>query len=178
NRIIPGSYARFPPFMDDNKPANEPNEPGLNKIDLTQLQSFNFGTQWTEVKPLSPGARRDADRGERRDRRDDGGNRGAPAQRDRRAFHKPAGPGTGAAAPSGEGQGQPSFQPQGDRGPGGGRRFDRGPGGPRRDFQGGDQRREGGGGGQQFDRAPYISPYFAATCYPEDTGFAAMVKAV
>jgi hypothetical protein len=160
--------------MDDNTPANESNEPRLNKIDLSQLQSFNFGTQWTEVKPLSPGARRDADRGERRDRRDDGGNRG-PAQRDRRTFHKPAGPGAapapGAAAPAGEGQ---HYQPQGDRPPAGGRRFDRGPGGPRREFQG--DRHEGGG--QQFDRAPYISPYFVATCYPEDTGFAAMVKAV
>jgi hypothetical protein len=160
--------------MDDNTPANENNEPRLNKIDLSQLQSFNFGTQWTEVKPLSPGARRDADRGERRDRRDDAGNRG-PAQRDRRSFHKPAGPasgpGAGPAAPAGDGQ---HFQPQGDRPPAGGRRFDRGPGGPRRDFQG--ERHEGGG--QQFDRGPYISPYFVATCYPEDTGFAAMVKAV
>jgi len=158
--------------MDDNTPVNEPNEPRLNKIDLSQLQSFNFGTQWTEVKPLSPGARRDADRGERRDRRDDGANRG-PAQRDRRTFHKPAGPAApGAPASAGDGQ---NFQPQGDRPPqGGGRRFDRGPGGPRRDFQG--ERHEGGG--QQFDRAPYVSPYFVATCYPEDTGFAAMVKAV
>ncbi|HEY4249137.1 MAG TPA: hypothetical protein VGM64_20095 [Lacunisphaera sp.] len=162
--------------MDDHTPANENNEPRLNQIDLSQLQSFNFGTQWTEVKPLSPGARRDTDRGERRDRRDDGGNRG-PAQRDRRSFHKPAGPATGPAGgstpPAGDGQRfQP--QPQGDRPPAGGRRFDRGPGGPRRDFHG--ERHEGGG--QQFERGPYISPYFVATCYPEDTGFAAMVKAV
>ena len=160
--------------MEDNTPANENNEPRLNKIDLSQLQSFNFGTQWTEVKPLSPGARRDADRGERRERRDDGANRG-PAQRDRRTFHKPAGPASGPgampASPSGDGQ---QFHPQGDRPPAGGRRFDRGPTGPRRDFQG--ERHEGGG--QQFDRAPYVSPYFVATCYPEDTGFAAMVKAV
>ncbi len=166
--------------MDDHTPANENNEPRLNKIDLSQLQSFNFGTQWTEVKPLSPGARRDADRGERRERRDDaGGNRG-PAQRDRRSFHKPTGPtGGGAAgappasAPAGEGQ---RFAPQGDRPQGAGpRRFDRGPGGPRREFHGGERHE---GGGQQFDRGPYISPYFVATCYPEDTGFAAMVKAV
>jgi hypothetical protein len=160
--------------MHDNTPANENNEPRLNKIDLSQLQSFNFGTQWTEVKPLSPGARRDADRGERRDRRDDAGSRG-PAQRDRRSFHKPAGPvsapGTVASNPPSEGQ---HFQPQGDRPPAGGRRFDRGQGGLRRDFQG--DRHEGGG--QQFERGPYISPYFVATCYPEDTGFAAMVKAV
>jgi hypothetical protein len=159
--------------MDDTKPANESNESGLNKIDLTQLQSFNFGTQWTEVKPVAPGGRRDNDRGERRERRDDAGNRG-PAQRDRRTFQKPAGPGAapgaGQGAPTGEGR------PHGDRPPGGGggRRFERGPGGPRRDFQG--ERHEGGG--QPFERGPYISPYFVATCYPEDTGFAAMVKAV
>ena len=160
----------FRPYMDDTKPANEPNEPGLNKIDLSQLQTFSFGTQWTEVKPVSPG-RRDFDRGERRERRDDGGGHGAPP-RDRRSFHKPAGPAAGApgaapGAPAGEGQ-----PPGGDR-----RRFDRGPGSDRRrDFRGerGDPRE----GGQQFDRAPYVSPYFVATCYPEDTGFAAMVKAV
>ncbi len=159
----------FRPYMDDHKPANEPNEPGLNKIDLSQLQTFSFGTQWTEVKPVTPG-RRDFDRGERRERRDDGGGHGAPP-RDRRTFHKPAaapagGPGAAPSGPGGEGQ-----PPGGDR-----RRFDRGgPGGleRRRDFRG--EQREGG---QQFDRAPYVSPYFVATCYPEDTGFAAMVKAV
>ena len=65
--------------MDDTKPANEPNDQGLNKIDLSQLQTFNFGTQWTEVKPVSPGGRRerDFDRGDRPPRRDDGGH-GAP----------------------------------------------------------------------------------------------------
>ncbi|WP_164976180.1 hypothetical protein [Oleiharenicola lentus] len=176
--------------MDDNKPANEPNEPGLNKIDLSQLQSFNFGTQWTEVKPVSPGRRerdfeRD-DRGDRRDRRDrrEGGGGGAGpagAPRDRRGFRKPAGaptggPGAAPSGPAGEGGAQPQGGPGGER-----RRFERGPGAPRRDFRGGD-RRDGGerreGGGQPFDRAPYISPFFSATCYPEDTGFAAIVKAV
>ena len=163
--------------MDDTTPANDSNEQGLNKIDLTQLQTFSFGTQWSEVKPVSP-QRRDFDR-EPRERRDDGGGHGAPA-RDRRAFRKPAGPATGApgagAPTGGEGQGQ-------GPGPGGApRRFDRGPGpgGPRRDFRGGENR---GGDRREsaapfFDRAPYVSPYFMATCYPEDTGFAAMVKAV
>lgn len=162
--------------MDDSKPANEPNDQGLNKIDLSQLQTFNFGTQWTEVKPVSPGGRRerDFDRGDRPPRRDDGGH-GAPA-RDRRAFRKPAGPGgpgqgQAPGAPAREGQ-----APMGDRPDRGGGRFDRGPGGPRRDFRGGGERHEGGG--QPFDRTPYVSPYFVATCYPEDTGFAAMVKAV
>ncbi len=165
--------------MDDTKPANEPNDQGLNKIDLSQLQTFNFGTQWTEVKPVSPGRReRDFDRGDRRDRRDGpGGGPGAPQMRDRRAFYKPAGPAGSGPAPTGPGGGQPA-------GPGGEpRRFDRGgPGGPRREFRGdprGDPRGERREGGEQsFDRAPYISPYFIATCYPEDTGFSAIVKAV
>ncbi|HVZ62980.1 MAG TPA: hypothetical protein VG936_00215 [Lacunisphaera sp.] len=155
--------------MDDTKPANEPNESGLNKIDLSQLESFSFGTQWTEVKPVSPGRReRDFEHGERRDRRDGPGGRGAP--RDRRGFQKAAGPApVGApAAPAGEGA------PQG----GERRRFDRG--GPgferRRDFRG--ERGDAREGGPRFERGPYISPYFTATCYPEDVGFAAMVKAV
>ncbi len=165
--------------MDDTKPANESNDPGLNKIDLSQLQTFNFGTQWTEVKPVSPGGRRerDFDRGDR-PRRDDGGGRGAPP-RDRRSFRKPAGPAPAGAPATGAPAGDDNRAPRGDRpdrgGPGGGGRFDRGPGGPRRDFRGGGERGEGG---QSFERGPYISPYFVATCYPEDTGFAAMVKAV
>ncbi len=173
--------------MDDTTPANEPSDQGLNKIDLSQLQSFNFGTQWTEVKPVSPGRRdREDDRGDRRDRRDrrEGGGPGGPGgpsapQRDRRAFRKPLG------APAGGPAGAPQQAPSGEGrdGPPGGverRRFDRGPGpgGPRRDFRGGGGGERHEGGGQPFDRAPYISPYFVATCYPEDTGFAAIVKAV
>jgi hypothetical protein len=163
--------------MDDTQPANEPNDQGLNKIDLSQLQTFNFGTQWTEVKPVSPGGRRerDFDRGDRPPRRDDGGGHGAPA-RDRRSFRKPVGPGgpgqgQAPGAPAREGQ-----PPMGDRPDRGGGRFERGSGGPRRDFRGGGERHEGGG--QPFERGPYVSPHFVATCYPEDTGFAAMVKAV
>jgi hypothetical protein len=163
--------------MDDTKPANESNEPGLNKIDLSQLQSFNFGTQWTEVKPVSPGRReRDfdrEDRGERRDRRDRREGGGTAGARDRRGFRKPSG--APAGAPTGE---APAAGRENPRPTGGERRpYERGPGGPRREFRG--ERREGGGhGGQSFDRAPYISPFFTATCYPEDTGFAAIVKAV
>ncbi|HEX7631406.1 MAG TPA: hypothetical protein VF388_04675 [Lacunisphaera sp.] len=168
--------------MDDTKPANEPNDQGLNKIDLSQLQTFNFGTQWTEVKPVSPGGRRerDFDRGDRPPRRDDGGH-GAPP-RDRRAFRKPAGPapsGPGAGVPTGGEDRPPRRDDRGGErgGERGGGRFERGPGGPRREFRGGGERHHEGGGGH-FDRAPYVSPYFVATCYPEDTGFAAMVKAV
>ncbi len=182
--------------MDDQKPAPESNDEGLNKIDLSQLQSFTFGTQWTEVKPVGPGGRRERDDrgGERRDRRDDGF-RGGPggAPRDRRGFRKPAGApaGEGGAAapqtPEGErrfggapGENRP---PRGDGFRGGPRRdFRSGPGGgdrgERRDFRGGERREWGGERGAPMERGPYISPYFTATCYPEDTGFAAMVKAV
>lgn len=179
--------------MDDQKPATDSNSPGLNKIDLGQLNSFTFGTQWTEAKVSAPSQRRDRDfdhGGDRRDRRDDG-NRGAPpgGQRDRRSFQKPVGApagGGGAGGPSG-----PSGAPQGDRrnfgpGGGGGYRGDRPPqgqgegyrGGPRREFQGGGERRDYRGNDAPFERGPYISPYFNITCYPEDAGFAALVKAV
>ncbi len=150
--------------MDDSKPVNDSNDQGLNKIDLSQLQAFSFGTQWTEVKPVSPPRReRDSDRGgERPDRRD---GPSAPS-RDRRTFRKPAGP----SAPGPGGASEPRRE-----GPGGEpRRFERGPGGPRRDFRGGERRE----GGEPFERQPYFSPHFSLTCYPEDTGFAAMVKAV
>lgn len=179
--------------MDDSKPAPESNEAGLNKIDLSQLQDFTFGTQWTEVKQTGPGGarrEREFDRGERRERRDDGGSRGGPGgpggPRDRRGFRKPAG------APAGESPGasQPPAgdRPMGDRPPrsggegfrGGPRRdFRSGPGGgERRDFRGGERRDFGGERGGPMERGPYVSPYFTCTCYPEDVGFAAMVKAV
>ncbi len=171
--------------MDDTTPANESNEQGLNKIDLTQLQSFTFGTQWTEIKSGPPSSRRDRDdHGERRDRRDEPG-RGGPQARDRRGFRKPAGaPGS---APAGAGESRPpmpgerrQFDQGGER-----RDFSRGPGfpgqgGPRRDFRGGGDRRDfgRGEGESSLERGPYISPYFTLTCYPEDAGFAAMVKAI
>jgi len=47
----------FRPTMDDT-PAKETPGEGLNKIDLSQLQDFRFGTQWTEIKSV-PGQRRE-----------------------------------------------------------------------------------------------------------------------
>ncbi len=206
--------------MDDQTPANESNDQGLNKIDLSQLQDFTFGTQWTEAKVSPPSQRRDRDfdRGPGGDRRRDGGAPG-DQKRDRRGFRKPLGapPGPGSGGGAGD-QGQAAQRPGDQRGPGPGQGQGYGPGqgqgdfnrggprpfrgnegggfrgnegggfrgGPRRDFQGGSQfqgggqRRDfrGGEGGQQFERGPYISPYFIITCYPEDAGFAAIVKAV
>ncbi|MBI5423254.1 MAG: hypothetical protein HZA32_04160 [Opitutae bacterium] len=177
--------------MDDQKPAPESTDDGLNKIDLSQLQSFTFGTQWTEIKSVGPGGRRERDDrgGDRRDRRDDGGRGPGGAPRDRRGFRKPAGapPSEGGAAAPAAPEGERRFDaPRGDRPPrgdgfrGGPRRdFRGGPGGgERRDFRGGERRDFGGERGAPMERGPYISPYFTSTCYPEDTGFAAMVKAV
>ncbi len=161
--------------MDDSKPAPESNDSGLNKIDLSQLQDFTFGTQWTAVKPVGPGG---APRRERDfERRDDGPGRGGP--RDRRGFRRPAGPPTGGGA--GQPTGDRPPHPEGFRpGPrrdfaGGERREFRG---ERRDFRGGDRPGFGGERGGPMERGPYVSPYFTCTCYPEDVGFAAMVKAV
>ncbi|HEY4302434.1 MAG TPA: hypothetical protein VGM73_16300 [Candidatus Didemnitutus sp.] len=168
--------------MDDQKPATDGNEQGLNKIDLTQLQDFTFGTQWTEIKQL-PASRRDRD-GDRGDRRDDRGPAGEP-KRDRRSFRKPA-PGPAAPGAPGAPADRPleNRAPYRDRPPGSEPRpFHEGGfrGGPRRDFRGGEGYRgdwRERGDGPAPERGPYISPYFTTTCYPEDVGFAAMVKAI
>ena len=184
--------------MDDNAPSENPPK-DFNKLDLTQLQGFSFGTQWTQDKSSPREARRD-DRPRRGDdgegRREGGG--GAPGgeiRRDRRAFRKPAGPATDAPAGGGENAPRPDA---GGGAPRDGAGFR---GGPRRDFRGGGAAgsgeyrgggpryggqgggREGGfrdarDGGLERDRGPYISPFFNVTFYPEDTGFTALAKAI
>lgn len=150
--------------MDDKDSQENPNK-DFNKLDLNQLQSFSFGTQWTQEKaaPADPQSRG------QRPRADD---RGAP-RRDRREFRKPAG---GSGAPSG------------DRGAAPDRREQSGDRRPRRDFQGGGQggAPSGGQGGGRFaDRreqpqfqGPYNSPYFTTSFYPEDDSFAALAKTI
>ncbi|MES2694914.1 MAG: hypothetical protein V4773_15695 [Verrucomicrobiota bacterium] len=191
--------------MDDNAPKENP-PADFNKLDLTQLQGFSFGTQWTQEKPSAPGRREDGG-----DRRREGPGGGAPS-RDRRSFRRPAGPGGdtgGGGAPvnreGGGGGGGERREFSGDRGPrrdgpggpGGG------PGGPGGAYRGGPRReggyggggqggggdrggpRFGGGGqggfqgrGQQQDRGPYESPYYTATFYPEDTSFNTLVQTI
>jgi len=181
--------------MDDNAPKENP-PADFNKLDLTQLQGFSFGTQWTQEKP-SPADRRDP--GGDRPRREGGGN--APDRRDRRPFRRPAGP--GEAGPGGPGPGTapagggaPSERRDfaGDRRPrpGGGGDFRGGPG-PRRDGpgggagaprygqgQGGYQGQGGGyaGRGAPQERGPYDSPYYSVTFYPEDTSFNTLVQTI
>lgn len=173
--------------MDDN--ASKENPPAdFNKLDLSQLQGFSFGTQWTQEKPAAP------ERGGERSRHDDrreGGGFGAE-RRDRRGFRRPAGPGGG----EGGGPGGPGgADPAGGGGPGrrefGGERRPRSAGG---EFRGGGPRREGGPGyggdrgprhghgfggrGAPLDRGPYESPYYTVTFYPEDTSFNTLVQTI
>lgn len=172
--------------MDETPSPQTPDStPGLNKLDLTQLQGFSFGTSWSQDKSAPGGG--GASREERRDdrpRREGGGGGPAP-RRDRRDFKRPAGapvPAEGGAPASGE---RPARPAGGGGGQGGERRFDRreGGGGERPRFE----RREGGGeGGRRGDfrgaprepAGPYVSPYFSVTFYPEDGSFKVLADAI
>lgn len=179
--------------MDDNAPKENP-PADFNKLDLSQLQGFSFGTQWTQEKPSSTDRREQGGERPRRDDRRDGP--GGPDRRDRRTFRRPAGA-PGEEAPSGPGGPGP-----GSGGPGGA------PGGERREYSGDRRPRQGGGGdfrggprreggyagggdrGQRFsqggyggrgapqDRGPYDSPYYSVTFYPEDTSFNTLVQTI
>src|SRR6478672_4038164 len=102
--------------MEDNAPQEKENPPAdFNKLDLSQLQGFSFGTQWTQDKSSPSDRRERREGGDDRPRRDGPGG-GAPGQRDRRAFRRPAGPGGpgpgGGDAPAGGGQGAPTGAPR------------------------------------------------------------------
>lgn len=188
--------------MDETTPPQTPeSNSGLNKLDLSQLQGFSFGTSWSLDK--GGGAPGSAPRGDRSDRRDDrprreGGGGDAPVRRDRRDFKRPvSAPVTeGGAVPPAAGGEPPPRRDGSYAGPGGG-----GQGGPRtgerprferRDGPGagpGGPRREGGGGGQGGHRGdfrgpprepagPYISPFFGVTFYPEDGSFKILADAI
>jgi hypothetical protein len=114
--------------MDDTASQNNP-PADFNKLDLSQLQSFSFGTQWTQEKPAA-----DDGRPRREDRRDGPGSE----RRDRRSFRRPAGGGEGGQT---EGAPAPRREFSGDRrprreGPGAGGEYR---GGPRREGPGGDR---------------------------------------
>ncbi len=142
--------------MDDDASKAIPTA-DFNKIDLSQLQGFSFGTQWAKDKDSPAQARDHSDRPHRDDRA--GGPGGAPDRRDRRAFRKT--PGDGPSAPARDGQG--------DRGP---RRDSGDYSAPRRNGPGTDRQ------DRYQDRGPYDSPYFNASFFPEDTSFNALVKTI
>jgi hypothetical protein len=176
--------------MDETPSPQKPDStPGLNKLDLTQLQGFSFGTSWSQDKSAPGGAPREReDRRDERPRREVGGpgGPGAPVRRDRRDFKRPAGspaPAEGVAPASGDrparpatGGGERRFERRegGPGGPGGGERprFERrqggGEGGPRGDFRGGPREPVG----------PYVSPHYSVTFYPEDGSFKVLADAI
>lgn len=140
--------------------SQEPKEePESESLDLSDLQSFSFGTQWTDAgKQAKGGDRRGSNRGpghgKRPDRRGPGG--GGPG-RDRRP---------------------PKRSFSSDRGP----RDERGQGGGGdRRFQNSDRRPRGEGGerrGRFHDERPYESPVFDVGFYPDDSGFSTIIKAL
>jgi hypothetical protein len=143
--------------MDDAADKEHP-PADFNKIDLSQLQGFSFGTQWTQDKS-SPASGRDGGDRPRRDERRDAYPGGPPNRKDRRSFQKPNG----------------DLPPSGDRHPAAGR------------YEGGDdrgQRRPAGGPGDDRRRGaprevgPYLSPYFSVIFYPEDASFTALAKTI
>ncbi|OIR09251.1 hypothetical protein GALL_84820 [mine drainage metagenome] len=151
----------------ENAPTNPP-DPDLNKLDLSQLQGFSFGTQWTQEKRDA----RDAQRADDRPRRE------GAERRDRRTFRKPAGePG---AAPGGDSRETRDGQ---------GRERTEFRGAPRRtEFRGARRDDQAGGRGEfrgsrfgdrgPSERGPYDSPNFSATFYPEDTSFTTLAKTI
>jgi len=152
--------------MDDTVPK-EDSPPDFNKIDLSQLQGFSFGTQWTQDKS-GASDKRDARPGH--DDRRPGLGDGPADRRDRRAFRRPLGAGEPSAPRSGSGPAP--HRPSGPR-----TDSSRAPGRDHDDPRRGDSP-GGQGRGGSYDRAPYDSPVFATTFYPDDATFDALVKTV
>jgi len=139
--------------MDDDASKENPTA-DFNKIDLSQLQGFSFGTQWTKDKDAPSDGSERAERPPRDDRM--GARANAPDRRDRRAFQRPA-----AEGPPG-----PPRDGPGDRAP----RRDTG------EHAGGARR--GGPGADRQDRGPYDSPFFDVAFFPEDSSFNTLVKMI
>ena len=135
--------------MPDSKPEDSPKEPKQDSVDLSALQSFSFGTQWSAANKsdsLNPRFNKSGPRGGDRPDRRQGGS-GAP-RKDRR----PARPGGGQvgehATPEREGQGRPA------------------------------NRRDSRQGNFRPPVQPYQSPVFDICFYPEDNCFSAIIKAM
>lgn len=194
--------------MDETPTPENPVKKDFNKLDLSQLQGFSFGTQWSQEKADPKGRSGGRDDSSRRegDRREGGFGPGGGGSRDRRGFrrplgspgetapaeggapstgevrpqreNRPAGPGEFRGGPRREGPGGPQGAGRGDYRGGGQGGYGQG-GGDRGDFRGGP--RFGGqreGGGRPEDRGPYISPHFNVTFYPEDASFTALAKTI
>jgi len=186
---------------DEQKNGASPPVPAadLNKLDLSQLQGFSFGTKW-ESKPEekreprrersaqdgaagpSFGRRAFANKRENRSGHENRGGDSAPAQRDRRAFRKPQGA-TGDFAQRSEPQNGATAQQQ-ERRPYASAGERRHTGGAFQGTRRGGPAGAGGAGGRFYQQnrdavpPPYESPHFAVSFYPEDTSFAALAKTI
>jgi len=154
--------------MDENVPEGNPPK-DFNKIDLTQLQGFSFGTQWAQDKSTASD-RQDRSEHPRREGRSNGPGGGGFDKRDRRAFRRPNGA-TDSAVP---GQAQAPYPAQ-DR-----RDGYSGQGRPAAEYRPAGERRQRfpGRNDPPERRMPYESPYYTVTFYPEDNSFGALVKTV
>ena len=172
--------------MDDTPAKSTPGE-NINKLDLSALEAFQFGTQWDESgggrrqsgdrpqdrgrDPREPsGPRRDRRPPRREGQRNEGGPGGPSEAPQDRSFRGGGGGGGGGFAgrsPTGSRPYRDTRDERGGPGGGGGGRYERG---PRGDVGG--QRRPSG------PPRPYQSPYFELTFYPDDHGFNALVKAM
>lgn len=137
----------------DDQPDQAKEQSEINKIDLSALQGFSFGTQWTPAEKASPQRREGREREYQGSREGQGG---ARPPRDRRPMRRPA-----------------SDQPRADRGSPVDRR-----GGqpPREQYQNFRERRDRGPA--QPDNRPYISTVFDVVFYPEDEVFHKIVQRV
>lgn len=144
--------------------SKEPkDEPESNPLDLTDLQSFSFGTQWTDAgKKHKLGDRQGSGRGPGQGRRPDRRAPGSAPGRDRRPPRRSF---------SGREAGSESIKnPSEDSRERGDRRFQNRGQRPRGE---GEERRRG-----HFVDKPYESPVFDISFYPDDSGFTTIIKAL
>ncbi|HEY5551790.1 MAG TPA: hypothetical protein VIK52_07875 [Opitutaceae bacterium] len=140
----------------DEQPDSEKEQSEINKIDLSALQGFSFGTQWTPAEKAS------APRREGREREHQGPREkqaGAHPARDRRQLRRPAGDLQRPAPSQGQGEDQRGGQQ------------------PREPHSGSRDRRDRGPA-QQQDNRPYLSNVFDIVFYPEDEIFHKIVQRV
>jgi hypothetical protein len=144
----------------DEQPDSEKEQSEINKIDLSALQGFSFGTQWTPAEKASAPRREGRER-EHQGSRDRQG--GAQPPRDRRQMRRQQGEGP-RPAPAGTGGQQGEEQRGGQR--------------PREQFSNFRDRRDRGPAQQPQDNRPYLSPVFDVVFYPEDEVFHKIVQRV
>lgn len=138
--------------MDDQASKENPSK-DFNKLDLSQLQGFSFGTQWTQDKSRGAAGPRD-DEGADRPRRQGAG--AGDTRRDRRSFRKPDGASNFPSGAPTENQPPRSDDRPTRRegGPTGGANA-QDPRGPRRDFRSGGNGPAGGGPRRDGGRPAY-----------------------